>query len=155
MIYRLMVVLMCGLGSLPALAVETPSIVGKWQYDGFFFENARYLNPNPDLTLTFEFRPDGVDRLFWSRKNEPGICERLASYEVVQNRLKQTVTWVNPKNDPSCGSDPDMKLGAETDTEILFTNGELWFHFNLDGKPFEYILIPMPAAGNTPESGPQ
>ncbi len=151
MIYRLMVVLMCGLGSLPAFAVDTPSIVGTWKYDGFFFENVRYPNPNPDLTLTFEFRPDGTDRLFWSRKNETGTCERLGTYEVVQNHLKQKVTWVNPKNDSSCG----LTMGEETDTEILFTKGELWFHFNLDGKPFEYILIPMPVAGNTPESGPQ
>lgn len=131
---------MQGLGLFPAFAACENSMEGVWQYDGFFYDGHRYPNPNLDLELTFTFDNSGQDRLYWKRKNEDGFCERLATYNVVGNRLFQKVTWVNPKNSADCAKDLDMRLGQETETEICITGLELNFHFDLNGKPFLYIL---------------
>jgi hypothetical protein len=138
---RLILALVAGaVGCSPALALSIDQIQGRWQYDGFFFENHRYPNPNPELVLTFTFTNDGKSVLSWRRENENSFCEREASYHLVGEHLWQKVTWVNPKNSPDCASDSDMRLGAETDTVISLAEPELSFHFDLNGKAFLYIL---------------
>lgn len=138
----LLAVLIQGLGVSPALASSGLNILGAWQYDGFLFEGHRYPNPNPDLELVFTFFEDGNSKLFWQRQNEPGFCERIAEYSLSENILTQKVIWVNPKNNAECGSDVDMQLGHESETEISIQGSELGFHFDLNGKPLLYILKP-------------
>jgi len=144
LIMSLMVMITGGLGYNPAHAALSDEILGNWQYDGFFYESHRYPNPNPDLVLIFTFEPNGTSRLVWHRKNEPGFCERLADYEVRGNHLYQKVVWLNPANDPNCSKDSDMRLNSETNTEISIIEQELWFHLDLNGKPFKYILKAKP-----------
>lgn len=140
MISLILVILLQGLVSKPALAHSSREILGQWQYDGFLYENHRYPNPNPDLELTFTFTADGKSRLYWSRKSDGSFCERIADFHVTGEHLYQKVTWVNPKNASECTRDSDMRLGQETNTVISVISPELNFLFDLNGKPFLYIL---------------
>lgn len=115
-------------------------VLGRWMYDGFFYEGNRFPNPNPDLELEFHFREDGVSRLYWERKGERGFCERLADYEITDGELRQRVTWVNPENASNCGNDPDMQNGRATTVPFVRKGQELWLNIGLSGKDFFYIL---------------
>ena len=123
-----------------AFAGFLPDIVGKWQYDGFLFEEHRYPPTDPNLQVLFTFNADLTGRLYWYRTNEPGFCERTSTYELTGDVLKQTVTWVNPSNDVSCSKDPDMQLGRTTQNEIDLGMRELGIHMELNSKPLIYIL---------------
>ena len=149
MILKALLILMGGLSYMVAHAQESESLLGIWRYDGFFYEGNRYPNPNPELELEFTFYANGVSRLFWARKNESGFCECLASYRIAGNLLWQKVTWVNPDNLAECAQDQDMQLGRETQTSFSRPNDELWFRFELNGKPFDYILKFKSAADST------
>lgn len=131
------VVLLLGLGAIPA---HSSSVVGEWSYDGFFYDGHRYPNPNPDLSLTFTFRENGISRLYWERTDESGFCEREALYELRGEFLYQKVIWLNPKNLPSCSKDPDMHMGQETESRFEVNTEELRLFFDLNGKEFIYIL---------------
>ncbi len=144
-----------GLGPSPARATLQNEILGRWSYDGFQFEGVRYPKPNPDLTLTLTFRPDGTNTLFWQRANESEFCERVAEYSVREEILFQKVTWVNPANGRECAGDPDMRSGLETETRISILGPELWLHLEMNGKPFYYILIISSEDGSTPAPHPQ
>lgn len=145
------------LGGFPALAAVDTELYGKWQYDGFFYDGHRYPNPNLDLELTFTFDRRGQSRLYWTRKSENGFCERIATYQTIGPRLVQKVTWVNPSNAAECAKDSDMQMGKETEIEICIVGPELSFHFNLNGKPFLYILKRVARAedGNSQVLAPQ
>lgn len=129
---------LCGLVSVRCLA--SPSLEGTWRYDGFFYQGHRYENPNPDLTLTFTFLNNGLDRLYWARVGDNGFCEREAHYTSADNQLYQQVTWVNPKNRSECSKDPDMNLGAESLVNFEVLEDELHLLLELKGEPFHYIL---------------
>ena len=132
------------ISALSPAATPAPSgdlLLGSWLYDGFFYDGHRYPNPNPDLILRFTFRENGAAHLIWSRSGDPGFCERTSDYRTHdENWLYQKVTWVNPANAPDCAKDPDMQPGKETDNPFSFEDNELRFHFELNGKPFLYIL---------------
>jgi len=130
--------------SATLLAVLT--IVGTWQYAGFRYNGDLYPNPNPNLVLLFTFNADGTSHLIWSRKNEAGFCERRGEYRLDADVLWQKTTWLNPANDRSCASDPDMQPGRETRTPILLSAEELAFILYLDGREFHYLLRPVPGA---------
>jgi hypothetical protein len=131
------------LGS-PAFAATQTDVLGVWQYDGFFYQNHRYPNPNPELKLTFTFLDDKTAQLYWKRDNEDGFCERKGTFEVQNDVLKQTVTWLNPANDASCAKDPDMQMPRTTENKFAVDKGELSLHMDLDGKDFIYILKKLP-----------
>lgn len=115
-------------------------LLGTWRYDGFFYQNHRYENPNPELILTFTFKADGTNRLFWYRTNDPGFCEREANYYVSQDELTQKITWANPANRSDCAKDPDMQVGRTSTVRIDTLGDELHFLLELKGEPFHYIL---------------
>ena len=125
---------------MTAALLSLLTIVGTWRYAGFRYEDRQYPIPNPDLELLFTFREDGVSRLYWHRKNEPGFCERTADYRLDGNMLWQKNTWVNPANDGSCASDPDMQPGRETTTPIQLSQNDMAFVLELNGKEFLYRL---------------
>jgi hypothetical protein len=130
----------CGFAARADLPQE---ILGSWQYDGFFYQNHRYPNPNSDLKLTFTFDPGHTSRLFWKRDGTSGFCERKGTYNISGQVLTQTVTWLNPKNDPSCAQDPDMQMPRNTQNRIEIKPGtvtELDLHMDLNGDDFLYIL---------------
>ncbi|MGZ3723117.1 MAG: hypothetical protein ACXVA9_09315 [Bdellovibrionales bacterium] len=118
-----------------------PEILGDWHYDGFFYQNHRYPNPNPELKLVFTFSADHTERLYWKRDSETGFCERKGTWEFQDDVLKQTVTWLNPDNDDSCSNDPDMQIGKATQNLIQIHETQLDLHMDLNGQDFIYILI--------------
>lgn len=123
-----------------SLAKANP-IIGTWKFTEYSYEGHILPEPNPDLDLRFTFDDKGFSILKWLRTNESGICERLANYSVEpENILHQKTIWVNPSNDISCGSDPEMKLENETFTNFHIENDKLYLELALDGKPFIYIL---------------
>lgn len=125
---------------MSVLVLTALSIIGTWQYAGFRYNGDTYPIPNPNLVLKFSFDTDGKSHLIWYRTNEPGFCEKRGEYQVRGDELWQKTTWVNPKNDRSCSSDPDMQLGRETTTRFQLSEGELVFVLNLDGRDFFYLL---------------
>lgn len=129
---------------------EGESIVGKWRWEKYIYQGVESPIPNPDLNLVFEFFPDGKDRVFWDRRGQRGFCERHGEYAFSGCRLKDRVTWINPKNAIDCGSDPDMKQGKETETQAEIRNGEFYLYFEVSGKPFVYVWkrIDEPAMEN-------
>ena len=149
MIKKLAAVLLILIGS-PLFAEGPEDLIGYWQYDGFFYEDNRYANPNPDLNLIFRFEENGTSHLVWTRKNDGEFCERHAQYVADAQTLSQTVSWVNPKNSKACAADQDMQLGRQTETHYEFHGEELWLQFDLNGKPFFYILKATVAIGNIP-----
>lgn len=126
---------------MTSVLVSLLTIIGTWRYAGFRYDDKQYPNPNPDLELLFTFREDGVSRLYWHRKNETGFCERLADYRLDGEMLWQKNTWVNPANDHSCSSDPDMQPGRETTTPVRLSQNELAFVLELNGREFLYRLV--------------
>lgn len=116
------------------------SVIGTWQYVGFQYEGNYYPNPNPKLVVIFEFEENGISHLKWHRKGENGFCEREAQYKVEGEFLHQKVVWVNPGNHISCSKDPDMQLGSETKTKLLFQGERLGLVLSLKGQDFIYLL---------------
>ncbi len=120
------------------------SILGTWKYIGFDYEGHRYSPADPRLNLTFTFTPDGIDRLFWETVGEPGLCERKASYKIVDHNLIQENIWVNPNNKAECSHDPDMQMGKISTTKFEISESEIHFILELNGKDLIYILKNLP-----------
>lgn len=126
---------------LPAGAANPDqAILGTWHYAGFEYQNHFYANPNPKLTVQFDFNSDHTSRLYWHRADESAFCERRGTWNLQGDELIQTVTWLNPANDSSCGQDSDMQMNRTTDNRISFTANQLDLHMSLDGEDFIYIL---------------
>ncbi len=123
-----------------ALCFAQESIEGLWKYDGFFYQEHRFENPNPDLHLYFTFFANGRHRLEWWRENDQEYCERTGSMELKDSNLTLTTEWLNPKNHANCGKDPDMRLNRVTTSPVEFKGDELWMQLEIDGKPFFYIV---------------
>lgn len=128
----------------PAFADLANDITGRWQYDGFFFQDHRYPNPNPHLQVLFTFNADRTARLFWRRDDQPGFCERTGTWRLEGEELVQDSTWFNPANDPSCGQDPDMQPGRSTRNRIAVHDEELDLYMKLDSRDFLYVLKRVP-----------
>ncbi len=124
----------------PAQSAENSNLHGKWNYTGFIYEGQRHPKPNPNLILHFTFQADQTVRLYWTRKDETGFCERKADFHLQNSMLWQKITWVNPSNDSRCGQDTDMQMGRESETPIQLNQNELYFVLEVSGKPFLYVL---------------
>lgn len=134
-----MLIFISAMARSETLICEGESIVGKWRWTKYIYQGIESPIPNPDLNLIFEFFPDGKDRVFWDRRGQSGFCERLGEYTFGSCKLKDRVTWINPKNAIECGNDPDMKQGKETETQAEIRNGEFYLYFEVGGKPFVYV----------------
>lgn len=117
----------------------TETLSGHWQLTSLFYQGQERPPLNPNLVLQFEFHKDGTNRLFWSRKNETGFCERKAYYAWNQESLLQKVFWTNPENALSCGADPDMQLGRTSVTQAKIENSRLHLYLALGDEPLIYI----------------
>jgi hypothetical protein len=106
------------------LALTFPSIEGKWEFTSYLYNGTELPKPNPDLTILFEFQ-NGISRLYWTRANEVGFCERKAQYQYTDQHIYEMIVWVNPHNRFDCGQDPDMQLGRNSKTEYRFVNDQL------------------------------
>jgi hypothetical protein len=117
------------------------SIVGEWKFSEMILDGITYPMPNPDLDLRMTFFDDINSRLFWTRKNEIGFCERKALYFYQNEKLFQKVTWVNPNNDFECQKDKDMHLGRETINHVRIEENKLYLDLNLSDKILTYVMV--------------
>jgi len=98
---------------------------GQWEFTSYLYNGIELPKPNPNLDILFEFE-FGISRLYWSRKNEVGFCERKAQYQYTENYISEIIVWVNPQNRSDCSRDPDMQLGRSSKTEYRIINERLY-----------------------------
>jgi hypothetical protein len=115
------------------------TIVGEWLFIKMHYKNQDLPPRDPRLELKFRFESTGQSRLYWTFDQGRSFCERLAEYSFDGSLLKEKITWVNPKNANSCGSDPDMQLGRETQTQAFMKDSFLWINIGLGAEDFFYI----------------
>ena len=138
MLVVLQLILAVGLAELMPSA-ENP-LLGSWQFHRYIYQGQEQPIPNPNLILQYEFRADGLNRLFWSRKNEFGFCDRLASYHYEDQTLQQEVLWVNPENSMECSKDVDMQVGTVNWAKMVFVEGRLHLYVPFGGEDFIYVF---------------
>ncbi|MFN9068233.1 MAG: hypothetical protein ACK5V3_13455, partial [Bdellovibrionales bacterium] len=68
------------------------AIVGTWLFTGMLISGEWTPPMNPNLVMKFEFYEDGVNRLSYFRKDEPGFCDRKALYDYDGEMLYQQVS---------------------------------------------------------------
>lgn len=127
------------------LPAEASELQGAWTFREIIYQGERRPAPNPELHMTFEFRSDGTDRLYWTRDRGHTFCERTGKYEFSAGILQDEVTWVNPANARDCGRDPDMQEGNLTRTPVRREGNELQFSLNLGDEPLIYVWKAAPA----------
>lgn len=132
--------LWCPVGFSDTVLTTSEKLEGLYKYDGFFHENHRFENPNPNLHLYFTFLPNGQHRLEWFRDEDGERCERTGPYSLESGMLSMQTTWLHPRNHPNCAKDPDMQPNRESMNPVERKGDELWLRLELDGKPFFYIL---------------
>lgn len=118
---------------------QRAQLVGNWLFYKVIYQGAERPPFNPDLIITFDFHPDGTDRLFWTRRGEHFYCERFGTYDYDGQWLTDEITWVNPKNGPGCNSDPDMQQGRRTSTRLELKQGELFLYFPVGDDLLIYV----------------
>lgn len=146
MIYLIMFLLL--IPSYVSAAPPEQPLVGSWQAIGYYYENNFIQPDDPQLTLVFDFFPDGTHRLFWKLKGENSFCERKGLWRTEEDQLFIEVTWVNPDNGASCSSDPDMKNGLKTQSKISFVNDQLWLEIPFSDTYMTYVWNPLLPAVN-------
>lgn len=117
---------------------------GLWKLTYLIYRQQPIPLPNPDLNLYFKFYGNGDSWLHWSRKNEPGFCQRKAIYQSTENLIYQKTVWLNPKNDSSCSNDPEMKAASETYTEYRIVNNQLLLSLDLSDEKIVYVFSFLP-----------
>jgi hypothetical protein len=115
------------------------AIVGTWLFTGMLISGVWTPPMNPNLVMKFEFYEDGVNRLNYFRKDEPGVCDRKALYDYDGEILYQNVTWVSKENDSRCFEDPDMQMGAETQTHVTMQGSQIFMEVQVGDEVVVYI----------------
>ncbi len=124
------------------------SIIGLWLFASIIYRETPAPRPNPDLMMTFKFS-ETENILHYYRNNQTGFCERTATYTYDGKNLHQTVTSVNEGNADFCAKDPDMQMGAVTDTPVTVVDGKIHMQLRLGEEDIIYIWEPY-----TPEQNP-
>jgi len=127
------------------LATSPSWLLGAWKFSGYIYQNELKPPLNPKLILIFEFFPDSTSKLFWTRQDEPGFCERRGLFSVVDDMLTDEIVWVNPNNNIECSRDPDMQLGKKATNEVRYLDNKLHLYLSLAGEPFIYVFERAPA----------
>lgn len=142
-IARLLTVLWITLSVAQVAAAESSAaaVLGSWQFHKILYRDGEHPPFNPDLILIFEFHPDGTDRLFWTRRNQHGFCERKGRYSwsAETSLLQDEVIWSNPGNSPECARDPDMLVGRRTETRLEAFGDELRLWLYVGDEPLIYV----------------
>ncbi len=127
--------------SLPVFAKSSTSqdLLGKWQAIGYIYQGSFVQPKDPRLLLTFEFFADGSNVLFWQYKKEKTFCERRGRWTVVDGKLRDEVTWTNPKNDMDCGGDPDMQVGKINISPFWVEKKQLFVEIPLGQENLVYV----------------
>lgn len=133
---------------IPPHSDDSTWLLGKWKFIGFIYQNVLHPPITPNLLLTFQFEEDGTSTLYWERTGEPGFCERKGKYSLEHNQLIDEVTWLNPKNAPDCGQDPDMRIGKKSINAYSQQDGHFHLEIGLAGEPLTYVFERLPENPN-------
>ncbi len=101
------------------------SLLGSWIFFGLIYQGHLMDPPNPLLRIELTFKSETQNELFYYREDQSGLCRRVANYEVVNQKLIQTVISVDPDNADFCGSDTDMQIGNQSQVPISVHPEEL------------------------------
>lgn len=113
--------------------------LGVWLFSGFIYQGQHFPRPNPDLIMTLEFLDQEHNRLHWHRTDQKESCTREALYQIEDDRLKQTIVYLDPDNASSCSQDPDMQLGAMSETRMHIDKDEMHLFLSLGNEELETI----------------
>jgi hypothetical protein len=132
---------------LPFFVIQAQGLspLGTWKYVGFKYDGKCFPPTDPQREVVLQISQDGTTFLRWASKDEAGSCERRARYRVLTgDRLYQKIYWVNPRNNSSCGRDPDMQMGGESTTPFRRTTQAavdyLLLDLELSGQPLTYVM---------------
>ncbi len=118
---------------------KRPALIGAWQFTKIRYQGKEMPIPNPNLVLTYDFYEDGLDRLYWSRTDETGFCERTARFQFGPDYFRELIIWVNPKNRFDCGQDPDMQMGHQSFVDYRMIEGRMEIDIQLGDGFITYI----------------
>ena len=118
---------------------DATEIIGRWKFTEYIYNGQTLPLPNPKLQLFFEFNQTGSNRLWWTRDNEPGFCERIGLYNFDGDTLEDQVVWVNPNNHIECAKHEDMIMGQIAKNKVTIIGNKLHLHLALKGEPFVYV----------------
>lgn len=121
--------------------VGTSEVIGSWKFTRYIYQGNELPAPNPQLTQVLTFDETGTSRLYYSRADEAGFCERLAvySYMPTSQTLLQQVVWVNPNNQRGCSMDPDMILGRKTSNRAWVAGDSFYLDMPLSDETITFI----------------
>ena len=121
-------------------------IIGSWKFTRYIYQDNELPAPNPQLTQILSFDETGTSRLYYSRADEEGFCERLAVYSYIPTTktLLQQVVWVNPKNQRGCSMDPDMILGRKTSNPAWVVGQSFYLVMPLSDETITFIWDKLP-----------
>lgn len=119
------------------------SLFGVWQFTGLRYQGQEIPPPNPDLVIIYQFDDDGHSRLYWTRKDQSGFCERRGLFVATQTQFLDYISWVNPKNRGDCGQDPDMQLGRSVLNTYRVKDGRFELDLPLSDDVLTYIWTPL------------
>lgn len=114
-------------------------LLGAWFFSSLIYQGSPMPRPNPDLIMQMHFLDDQTNLLRYERRDEQGFCEREARYEFDGKKLIQVVSWVNPKNNSNCASDPDMQLGSSSITPLSLVGDTLHMVLPLGEESLTYV----------------
>jgi len=133
-------------------------VEGRWVFFRMIYQGQERPPLNPDLLILLELRPDGTDRLFWTRQGQEGFCERLAHYTDEAPFLSEEIYWANPRNARECARDPDMTPGRKGSTRVEIHPGTgspggevLYMHLGLGDETLIYVWRRCEAAAGSGE----
>ena len=117
------------------------SLIGLWIFAGMIYQGHQLPPPNPNLIMSYDFLPDGQNKLSYHRLNEKGSCQRTANYlhDEVSKTLYQKVVQVDPNNASWCSDDLDMRDGTETWNKAWVENETLHLMLNLGEESLTYL----------------
>jgi len=123
-----------------ALLLSLSSLLtGQWQFYKMIYEGQELPPRDPRLLLRFDFKESGADRLYWTLDEGKTFCERKGRFTYDGEILEDEVTWVNPDNEPTCSSDPDMQPGRKTTSSARVVEGDFRLEIPLGGESLTYV----------------
>ena len=127
----------------PLAKAGSLSIVGEWQFTALRYQGKEMPPLNPALFIIYQFDDQGHSRLYWTRKDESGFCERRGLYVASQIQFLDYVIWVNPHNRGDCGKDPDMQIGKSGLNTYRVKDGRFELDLPLGDDILTYIWTPL------------
>lgn len=113
---------------------------GVWRFTSYLYQEHVIPAPNPNLFMTFEFKSDGTNILYYKRSDEVGFCERTAEYSISEEgMLFQRVIQTNPDNASMCSSDSDMIEGKESFSHVYIKDENLYLEVPLAEEAMYFI----------------